>query len=304
MCLNPLYVKGNKVPCRKCVECKIQYSNEWAYRVMLEAKKHEHNCFITLTYNDDNLPDKASLKKRDFQKFMKRLRKYLLRFAIKVRYFACGEYGSKGNRPHYHCILFGYDFPDKYFFCRDNRGNNLYRSPVLEKIWQFGFSSVGEELDFDSAKYCAKYMQADLDKQDGREKPFTLMSRKPGIALDVIPKTVYDTGDIYFNGRKVFAPRAFLKKFKNEFPEIYVIVMSKKLSKLDWLQMYCKTDLYDSFTGLYQLYIDLCKQESFNFMYNLEERRKKYKKIFDKNLDNQYRLMVSLKSKGTVCKST
>ena len=81
------------IPCGKCVGCLLDRSRDWATRCMLEAKDHEHNCFITLTYNDDHLPDKRemindltgeisespfrTLQKRDFQLFMKRLRKQL-----------------------------------------------------------------------------------------------------------------------------------------------------------------------------------------------------------------------------------
>lgn len=84
--------KFGKFPCGKCVECKEQYSTEWAFRCMLEASKHEQNCFITLTYNDANLP-KEGVCKRSAQLFMKRLRKSIE--PLKVRYFLCGEYGAK-----------------------------------------------------------------------------------------------------------------------------------------------------------------------------------------------------------------
>ena len=197
MCLNPVWLskQGMYVPCRKCVECKVQYAEDWARRVVLEAKKHEKNCFITLTYNDANLPEGASVCKRSAQLFMKKLRKAIA--PIKVRYFLCGEYGAEKNRPHYHAILFGYDFEDKRYFSTDRRGNPIYRSPLLEKLWTYGFSSVGDRLDFETAKYCAKYMQADCREFEriGLKPPFTLMSRRPGLALDVIPDSVMKYGE-------------------------------------------------------------------------------------------------------------
>lgn len=73
---------------------------------------------------------------------------------------------------------------------------------------------------------------------DGREyvalglnRPFTLSSRRPGIALDVIPDTVFEYGDVYIDGFRRLAPRPFLKKFKELFPERYENLMFHKLKK-------------------------------------------------------------------------
>lgn len=287
MCLMPVWISKNHcfVPCGKCVECKIQYAEEWARRVVLEAKKYDKNCFITLTYNDANLP-KGGVCKRSAQLFMKRLRKAIE--PLKVRYFLCGEYGSEKNRPHYHCILFGFDFDDKYYFGTDRRGNAIYRSPLLEKLWTFGFSSVGDKLDFESAKYCAKYMQADGREFEalGLAKPFVLMSRRPGLALDVIPEITYKTGDIYFDGKRYKAPRAFKKVIK----EAFIDKETGEINLPSWYDF--KPDL-----SLYGL------NGKVNRELSLEKRRKKYEKIFGKSLDKQYRIVVSLKRGGTVRKT-
>ena len=78
-----------------------------------EAKLHKENCFITLTYNNNNLPKYKSLVKKELQDFFKRLRK---KYGEGIRYYACGEYGPKGKRPHYHAIIFGWKPKDlKYF---------------------------------------------------------------------------------------------------------------------------------------------------------------------------------------------
>jgi len=42
---------------------------------MHEASLHKENCFITLTFNPDNLPSDRGLHVEYFQKYMKRLRK-------------------------------------------------------------------------------------------------------------------------------------------------------------------------------------------------------------------------------------
>lgn len=141
------------VPCGQCIGCRLERSRQWAIRCVHEADLYEDNCFITLTYDDVNVPQNGSLRKSDFQKFMKRLRKEFS--GQKIRYFMCGEYGDRGSRPHYHACLFNLDFLDKYS-CVDKDGNKYYRSPTLEKLWPFGFSQIGE-VTFESAGYVARY---------------------------------------------------------------------------------------------------------------------------------------------------
>ena len=128
-----------EIPCGHCIGCLLDRSRQWADRCMLEAKtqKDKYNrpsCFITLTYDDEHLkdlpynpdmypdydPDRDtdklvfhSLDKIHLQNFWKRLRSRLdEKYDIKIRYFACGEYGDfeKTGRPHFHAIIFGYDF--------------------------------------------------------------------------------------------------------------------------------------------------------------------------------------------------
>ena len=102
------------LPCGKCQACLAKRTNEWALRCTHEAQQHDHNVFITLTYDDDHLPEDRGLHHEDFQKFMKRLRK--ARTGQKIRYFMCGEYGGLNDRPHFHALLFGCNFPDMYLF--------------------------------------------------------------------------------------------------------------------------------------------------------------------------------------------
>ena len=62
-----------QVPCGQCAGRRLDQSKQWALRCVHEAQVHDENCFITLTYNNENLPKDGSLNKRDFQLFMKRL---------------------------------------------------------------------------------------------------------------------------------------------------------------------------------------------------------------------------------------
>ena len=112
-----------KLPCGQCVGCRLERSRQWAVRCMHEASLYKRNCFITLTYSNEYLPPNMSLVKSDFQKFMKRLRK---RCGSSVRYYYCGEYGENFGRPHYHAILFGFDFKDKVYWRQNTNGDRCY----------------------------------------------------------------------------------------------------------------------------------------------------------------------------------
>lgn len=214
------------VPCGRCKGCRLEYSRQWAVRCVHEAQLHENNSFITLTYSNENLPEDMSIRKREVQTFIKRLRK---KIGIKIRYFACGEYGEMNNRPHYHAIIFGYDFPDKKLWSKKN-GNLLYRSELLEKVWTKGHSIIGE-VTFESAAYVARYVMKKrkgddaeeyyklLDKETGEihqiEPEFCLMSRgrKPdgGIGKRWLDKFKTDTDKdfITLNGKKMKLPRYY-----------------------------------------------------------------------------------------------
>lgn len=65
------------LPCGQCTGCRLERSRQWAMRNMDEAQMSEKNCFLTLTYDDVNVPEDGGLNKKDFQDFMKRLRRWL-----------------------------------------------------------------------------------------------------------------------------------------------------------------------------------------------------------------------------------
>lgn len=193
---------------------------------MHEAQLHQHNSFITLTYDDKHLPENNSLRYTDYQKFMKRLRKQ-----FNVRYYMCGEYGEETYRPHYHACLFGTAFEkDRYPWKKTSAGYQLYRSPTLEKLWKFGTSNIGD-LTFDSANYVAGYIQKKLtgdgetkyynifDPETGeihiREKEFGHMSQSLGRDWLRMYWQEAKEGKVIANGREVNIPRAYRKYFKN-----------------------------------------------------------------------------------------
>ncbi len=161
-----------EVACGQCLGCRLDRTLMWAMRITHEASMYESNCFLTLTYRDKSdctqqqldsghyVPDDYSLNKKHFQNFIKRLRKH---FPQKIKYFHCGEYGDENLRPHYHACIFNADFGDQEIY--DNtEGRGLYSSPLLEKLWPYGFSTIGE-LNFETASYTAGYI---LKKINGK----------------------------------------------------------------------------------------------------------------------------------------
>jgi hypothetical protein len=168
------------VPCGKCIGCRIGRARQWAVRIMHEASLSETNCFLTLTYNDDVCPEELQLK--DLQLFMKRLRE---KTDFPIRYFAVGEYGEKFTRPHYHIILFGYDFADKKYWSGSGISTQ-YRSEFLESVWTSGFSTVGTVTTASAqyvSQYCVKIITGKAAKEhyNGKRPEFAVMSRRPGL---------------------------------------------------------------------------------------------------------------------------
>lgn len=203
------------LPCGQCYSCRIARSRDWATRCVLEARAFgDNNSFITLTYSDEFLPKDMSLHKEDFQKFMKRLRK---NSGEKIRYYMCGEYGDLYQRPHFHACLFGYK-PKDLILWSVNDGVKLYRSPLVEKCWPFGFVTVGD-VTYESAAYVARYVLKKKtgllaeEHYNGRLPEYTNMSLKPGIGQTYFEKyseEIYNRDFVVIrDGIKAKVPRYF-----------------------------------------------------------------------------------------------
>lgn len=142
------------IKCGQCVECRLAYSREWAIRMTHEAQMHKVSCMVTLTYDDVHLPHHGQLLKSDLQKFFKRLRKNTGPF----KYVACGEYGERTRRPHFHVALFGLDFwRDRIHHGYAKSGDKTYESKELRRSWSFGNHDIGT-LNFESCAYIARYI--------------------------------------------------------------------------------------------------------------------------------------------------
>lgn len=143
-----------KLPCGSCIGCRLERARQWAMRCRDEASLYKENSFITLTFDDAHLPMNRSLDHSIYQKFMKRLRKFA--GDRMIRFFMCGEYGPKTGRPHYHSLLFNWDFTDRKYFKTTSSGEKIYTSSTLDSLWGFGYTSVGD-VTFGSAAYVARY---------------------------------------------------------------------------------------------------------------------------------------------------
>lgn len=169
-------VKGRErieIPCGHCLGCRLDHASMWATRLTLEAKNWKKNCFVTLTYNTPNLPlteqGLMTLQKKDLQDFMKRLRYYHKgaeswenprtgEIENPIRYYACGEYGPKGRRPHYHLAIFNWEPEDLKLYKLNKHEQPIYQSAELQKIWGKGFVTI-ETLNYHTAAYVARYVQ-------------------------------------------------------------------------------------------------------------------------------------------------
>lgn len=219
--------KKIRIPCGKCIGCKLETSRQWAIRCMNEAKMYQDNCFITLTYDDNTLPCTPegipTLEKRDFQLFMKSLRK---KNGPNIRFFHCGEYGELFDRPHHHACIFNFDFPDKMQVGRS--GNfPIYESEQLEKLWPHGFHTIAA-VTWETAAYTARYItkkitgeQADAHYEQ-REPEYTTMSRRPGIGkpwFDKFMDDLYNYDECVVRDKFVVKPAKYYdKKFEEINP--------------------------------------------------------------------------------------
>lgn len=220
-----------KIPCGKCIGCQKNKARQWAMRCMHELRMHKNSVFITLTYSDENLPKGGSLCKRDLQLFMKRLRTHLDRtLGLKVRFYACGEYGSSTKRPHYHVLLFGWSPPvgDRKSRSNGKSDNPLYNSATLSSLWDLGHAVCGD-VSHASCLYVANYVTKkfvgsdddtkrhyEVVAKDGeiilREPEFAVMSRRPGLGSTYVKKYAdelinHDT--VIYDGHELRFPRYY-----------------------------------------------------------------------------------------------
>jgi len=225
----------------------------WAARCFAESQLHESNSFLTLTYAPHYLPKHGTLVPDHLTKFIKRLREDLRinHNGALIRHFSCGEYGDEEQRPHYHCAIFGWHFPD-----RKNAGMSgshpIFSSDQLSYLWPYGLSTIGA-LTFESAAYIARYVMKKYSNKslpdDVRVDPttgevfsnqvreFVRMSNRPGIGADWARRFQNDwiDGCMVVNGIPMAVPKYFLRDLENRTGKDSSHVLGFKHAKRRWL---------------------------------------------------------------------
>ncbi|AXL15438.1 replication initiator protein [Microviridae sp.] len=242
--------------CGICRGCKADHARDWAIRCYHEAQLHESSCFINPTYRDTHLPPHGSLSPRDLQLFFKRLRKAVA--PVKIRYFACGEYGTKKGRPHYHVCLFGWRPAEKIIVGKSEKGHYQYSDSTLEKAWGLGHITW-TEFDSGCARYTAHYTadklksfkKDEIDEKTGL-RPYEILdettgeiqalcpefqreSRRPGLGMPWLERfwqEVFPADSVVMDGREYPPPRAYFHWLKENQPEMYAIVSDKRRQAL------------------------------------------------------------------------
>lgn len=245
------------LPCGTCSQCRLERARQWAMRITAEVQFHPPGTswFLTLTYRDDALPpkidgaDRHTLRPKDLTDFWKKLRKKKT-----FRYFACGEYGEKTLRPHYHACVLGLVLDDLQPLAGGSISNLAYDpldpfhkpitglrySPLLNRVWGHGMVAIGT-VTFDSASYVANYAQKRLY---GKNKPihetyqaeFSRCSLRPAIGDPAFKKYVLTdfVNGVYTlpDGTKCSIPKRWLGLLKEEHPDAYEAVRLEREKNL------------------------------------------------------------------------
>lgn len=271
------------VPCQNCIGCRLDKAKHWALRNYHESITSSSACFITLTFGDGATIDNVfhlrefsklsrnkkfeaarkrchTLVRGDFSKFIKRLRArlsegfYYIDEKTKerkfyqqtegLRYYACGEYGELNERPHYHALIYNFDFPDKRYLATEH-GNVYWTSDILSEAWGYGFVYVSD-FTINTANYVSRYVTKKINGSlkdqwyQGKESEYQVCSNRPGIGrswFEKYYKDVYPTDQVLYptrKGKKVVLrpPKYYDKLFDKFFPDDFAEV--KKVREL-WI---------------------------------------------------------------------
>lgn len=255
---NNRYERMIRLPCGGCQDCRLANVRDWAVRSVHEDQMSETSCFVTLTYDEDELPPDHGLDKTEWQLFAKKLRNKVGSF----RFVMCGEYGER-LRPHYHALLWGIDFDQDKLLIKDEQGLKTFKSKQLEEVWNKGLCTV-QDVTWGTASYCASYVMKKAKGEEAIEQncervdaetgecfqvpnEFALMSTGDakkgtrGIGYSWIKKYLGDVypGDfvVVNGGNKFRPPRYYDKVLSEEDPSMFLAMKKKRLMRATEDQM-------------------------------------------------------------------
>ncbi|QCS36497.1 replication initiator protein [Capybara microvirus Cap3_SP_433] len=236
-------------PCGKCQGCRFKQSKEWAVRIEKEAKQYKHNYFVTLTYNDENLPikegypeSKGTLKKEHTIQFMKSIRQSIKRHYNHdgIKFYLCGEYGSKGERPHYHIIMMNMPELEKNKLVGQNTKTKdpYFTNDLFDSAWSKGFVIIGK-VNWNTISYVAGYCQKKLFgevgkkiyEMKGQEPIYATMSRNPGIGRNYYEEnkeTIYRYDEVITSKGKSVKPPSYFDRLMDIGEEDSIILKELK----------------------------------------------------------------------------
>lgn len=246
--------------CKSCIGCRLNHASSWAVRGSHERALHDDACSITLTYDRNSIMYPWSgLQKKHLQDFFKRFRRHLDYHDMPgqdFKYMACGEYGEFDDgsidfsHPHYHAVLFGFDFSDKYFWRTGKLGHKLYRSPFLEKLWPFGHCEIGGAED-EMINYVSSYILKKVtgDRQLSHyfsrrfcdelgnhfdflfNQEFFLSSRRPAIGLRFLENAwddIFSHDEVVVSGKRKPVPEYYLRKLRDRSELLYTQIKHER----------------------------------------------------------------------------
>lgn len=249
------------VPCGSCVSCLSQKRNQWTYRLQKERSSSDYSFFLTLTYNEENIPVKINeglpyfvFNKKHVQDYLKRVRFMVSKINkdLVCRYYCVSEYGKKTLRPHYHM----------QFFVKNDKNLQYLKSicKILEAEWTFGYFQR-KTTDDANIHYVTKYCIKSLDELDSKciDPPFILCSKRPYLgesAEDLISKqSIQDK--VFLNGFSMPTPRIYSEKLH----------INKSSSTSDSYDPRLSESLYTSFIEEYRRTHSYFSLKEFTFWY-------------------------------------
>ena len=173
MCNCPIYIPNPSrrwnfdaplriaVPCGHCSACRKLKRDEWFFRSLVEYNYYNRIggavYFITLTYNDDEIPrmtlpdgsEITAFSRRHIRAFCKYIRIWLKRHGYPydgIKYLVCSEYGGHSTkRPHYHGILylpFNLNYWTDKIPLKERKGHSPFEY-FITRCWSHVFYPLG-----------------------------------------------------------------------------------------------------------------------------------------------------------------